>query len=321
MPPITAVISGGMQHSRNGSARVAVHRPFVILNPVASRGRVLRVWPTLRPVLQQAGLQWDEAVAERPLHAWTLAEEAASRGHDLIVAVGGDGTVHEVINGLLRGQPSQPPALAIIPLGTANDFARALSLPLDPVTAAGIVLKGSARRVDLGQMNDRYYATISGVGFDAEVAALVNRWPRWVRGFPIYVAGILKTLASYRPVEARITIDGVSVTERILLLAAGNTCWYGGGFAMCPHAGFDDGLLAVIYAKDLGTLETLALLPKVFSGKHLLHPKVVHMSARSVHVESAVPLAVHADGESVGHVPATFRIVPNALEVLVSPSA
>lgn len=312
-----AVMGDVVQDSGAKRVSVPARRPFFVLNPVASRGRVLRLWPTLRATLGQVGLHGDEAVAERPMHAATLAQDAAGRGHDLIVAVGGDGTTHEVINGMLREPSAHPSTLGVIPLGTANDFARALSLPSDPLAAARILVSGQVKRVDLGQMNDRYFATISGVGFDAEVAALVNHWPRWVRGLPVYLAGIVKTLVTYRPVEARITIDGTTVTERILLLAAGNTRVYGGGFCMCPHARIDDGQLAIIYAKDLGKLETLALLPKVFSGTHLAHPKVVHMNASIVHVESVVPLAIHADGESIGHVPATFRAVPQALDVVV----
>ncbi len=293
------------------------HRPFVILNPAAGRGRALRIWPTLRGTLEAGGLEWEEAVAERPMHAWTLAQDAASRGHDLIVSVGGDGTVHEVVNGLLRGRPEQPPALGVIPVGTANDFCRAVAVPPEPAAAARVLADGVGRRIDLGLVNERYFATISGVGFDAEVANLVNHWPKRFPGPLTYIAGILKTLVTYSPVQAHITIDGHERSLKIFLLAAGNSAWYGGGMYMCPHARIDDGKLAVILAKDLGKLETLLVLPKVFSGNHLSHPKVEHTTASQVHVESVFPLAIHADGESVGRVPATFRAVPDALEVVV----
>ncbi len=312
----------GMQRASGvSSTEFRATRPFVILNPVAGKGRAKRVWPTIRPTLRAGGLQVEEAIAEFPMHAWTLAEEAAKRGHDLIIAVGGDGTTHEVINGLLRGRPADPPVFAVIPLGTANDFPRALSIPKDPIAAARTVLTGVPRRIDLGRVNDHYFATIAGVGFDAEVAQQVNRWPRWFGGTVLYVAGILKMLLTYHPVEAHITIDGQAQTLRLFLLAAGNTRWYGGGMYMCPHAEIDDGQLAIIVAKDLGRGEALAVLPKVFSGNHLAHPKVVHTSARRVQVESATPLAVHADGESVGHVPASFSAVAHALDVIVPQGA
>ncbi len=313
----SAVVGGGMEHPEGIHAIPRARRPFVILNPVAGKGRALRVWPAIRPLLRAGGFDWDEVIAERPMHAWNLAQDAADRGHDLIVSVGGDGTTHEVVNGLLRGRQGSPPRLAVIPVGTANDFPRAVAVPLDPIAAARLLLKGVGRRIDLGQVNERYFTTISGVGFDAEVADLVNHWPRWVRGSPVYVAGILRMLVTYRLAEAHITIDGAEQTSRILLLAAGNSGRYGGGIYMAPHARIDDGLLAIVLAKDLSKLETLAVLPKVFSGKHLSHPKVFHTNARLVHVTSAAHLAIHADGESVGHVPATFRAVPLALEVVV----
>lgn len=292
-------------------------RAFVILNPAAGRGRAKRAWASIQPVLRSGRLEFEEAFTDRPMHAWTLAEEAARDGYELIVAVGGDGHTHEVINGLLRGRPEQPPALGVIPIGTGNDFPRCLNIPKDPAAAARLLLDGARKRIDVGQVNERYYATISGVGFDAEVAYQVNQWPRWFGGTALYVAAILKMLATYRPVETRVTIDGQEQTLRMFLIAAANTNWYGGGFFMAPHARIDDGLLAVVVARDLGKGETLALLPRVYSGNHLKHPKVSHTTAREVRVESDVPLAIHADGETVGKIPAIFRAVPGALEVIV----
>lgn len=293
----------------------------MIVNPVAGKGRGRRVWPSVRAELRARGVQMDEAVAEERMHAWALAEQAARDGYELVVVVGGDGTTHEVINGILRGRPEHPPTLAIIPGGTGNDFPRCVGIPPDPLTAARLLLDGARRRVDVGRANDRYYATISGVGFDAEVAQQVNRWPKWIGGTALYVAGILKMLATYSPVEARITIDGRTQTVKLFLLAAANTNWYGGGMYMAPHARIDDGELAVVYATDLGKAETLAVLPKVYSGDHLKHPKVFHTTAKEVRVESAAPLAIHADGETVGHVPATFVVIPKAVEVLVPKTA
>lgn len=295
----------------------AAPRTFVIVNPAAGKGRARRAWNTLRPSLQSAGLRFEEVLEERPRQAVPLAEQAARDGYDVVVAVGGDGTVHEIINGLMRGRPDHPPTLAVIPGGTGNDFARGVGIPKNPAAAADLLLNGTRRRVDLGHVNDRYFGGISGVGFDAEVAYAVNHWPKWIGGTTVYVAAILKMLATYSPAETRISIDGQQQTLAMFLLAAANTCWYAGGMYMAPHARPDDGLLEVIVARDLGKLETLAILPKVFTGEHLKHPKVSHLAAREVRVESNTPLSIHADGESVGKVPATFRAVPKALEVLV----
>jgi len=293
------------------------HRVFAIVNPAAGRGRARRAWRAIGPALRDAGVRLEEVVEERPQLAIALAGEAARQGWDVVAAVGGDGTVHEVVNGIMRAGVAPAPAVAIIPGGTGNDFARGVGVPRDPMAAGRLLLAGARRRVDIGQVNDRYFVGISGVGFDAEVAAKVNRWPKWVGGTPLYLAAILNMLVTYRPVATRIVLDGREQRLRMFLLAAANTPWYAGGMYMAPHARPDDGWLEVITAGDLGRLETLILLPRVFSGTHLRHRKVAHQPAGEVRVESEAPLAIHADGEMVGQVPAVFRVVPRAIEVIV----
>lgn len=295
-------------------------RVFVILNPAAGRGRARRAWRTVEPALLDAGMAFEMAVEERPQLAIGLAADAARRGVDVIAAVGGDGTVHEVVNGILTSGAEPRPALAIIPGGTGNDFARGVGIPKDPLAAGRLLLDGTRRRIDVGQVNDRYFVGISGVGFDAEVAARVNGWPKWISGTSVYVAAILNMLVAYRCVPTRVVLDGHEQQLRMFLIAAANTPWYGGGMYMAPAARPDDGALEVVMARDLGKIETLGLLPKVFSGAHLRHRKVTHQSAREVRVESDAPLAIHADGETVGRVPALFRIVPGAIEV-IAPAA
>lgn len=294
-------------------------RCFIIVNPAAGRGRARRAWEaTIRPMLREGGLSFTEVYEDRPRAAVPLAEQATREGYEIVAAVGGDGTVHEVLNGILGPAVARRPALAVVPGGTGNDFARGVGIPKDMIAAARLLLeRGRWRRVDVGQVNDRYYGTISGVGFDAEVAAEVNGWPKWVAGTVVYTAGILKTLITYRCAPTRITIDGETVEVPMFLIAAANTPWYAGGMYMAPHARPDDGYLEVILARDLTKLETLGVLPKVFSGDHLKHPKVSHRAAREIRVESDVSLAIHADGETVGRVPAVFRVLPQALDVLV----
>jgi YegS/Rv2252/BmrU family lipid kinase len=269
-------------------------------------------------MLRSGGLAFEEVYEDRPGAAVPLAEQAAREGYSVVTVVGGDGTVHEVLNGLLTAPVSTHPAMAVIPGGTGNDFARGIGLPKDMITAARLLLDGARRRrVDVGKVNDRYYGTISGVGFDAEVAAEVNRWPKWVAGTVVYTAGILKKLITYRCAPARATIDGETLELSLFLLAAANTSWYAGGMYMAPHARPDDGRLEVIIARDFTKVETLQVLPKVFTGGHLAHPKVSHRPGVEIRVESDIPLAIHADGETVGRVPAVFRAQPQALEVLV----
>jgi YegS/Rv2252/BmrU family lipid kinase len=292
-------------------------RAIAVINPLAARGRGRRAWPQIKAELLRSGLPCDEVITQSGEDGMARVQRAGADGYTTVISVGGDGTTHWAVNGLMRSLTTPAPALAVIPEGTANDFARCLGIPLKASLAARVLANGVRRRVDVGQMNDRYYATISGVGFDAEVAQRVNQWPRWIRGTTVYVAGILQQLLLYTAADTTITIDGHTQTLKMFLLAAANTNCYGGGMLMAPHAKIDDGLLAVVYASDLTKLETLAVLPRVFSGRHLEHPKVSHTLAREVRVDSKTPLAIHADGESLGTVPAVFRIIPQAIEVVV----
>jgi diacylglycerol kinase (ATP) len=292
-------------------------RILAVLNPIAGRGRGRRAWRIVREILRASGHPFDGIASQSPRDAMERIARAGAEGYGTILSVGGDGTTHWAINGLMHSTTQPAPALAIVPGGTANDFPRSLQIPLNPRLAVRALWEGARRRVDVGRVNDRFFATIAGVGFDAEVAQQVNRWPKWTSGAILYIAGILKTMVAYRPVDARITIDGRSHTQRMFLLAVANTSWYAGGMCMAPHARIDDGSLAVVVAGDLTKLQVLAILPKVYSGRHLNHPKISHTSAREVRVDCEVPLAIHADGETVGKVPAVFQVVPRALEVVV----
>ena len=217
----------------------------------------------------------------------------------------------------MDGPPGRP-TLAVIPGGTANIFTRALAIPQHPEDAAQLLLTGDPRRIDLGQVNGRFYATVAGAGFDGEVTAQANRWRRrWTGTKPLFVVAILKTLAWYRPVESVITLDGSAINTRAFLVTAANTPWYGGGIHIAPHARVDSGTLAVVIAQDMQGIEALQVLLRTFSGQHLQHPKVIQASAREIRVRSEHSVAVHADGESLGHTPVTFRAVPAALTVIV----
>ena len=296
---------------------MSVRHVFAVINPVAGRGRGHRAWSAIRPVLRAAGVNLEETLAPQAGRAEDAAARAAAQGYDLVVAVGGDGTIHETLNGILRGRPDQPPTLAVIPGGTANVFARGLGIPRDPAAAAGLLFHGVRRRIDVGQVNDRYFAAVAGVGFDGEIAVRARRWPPWMDGITRHVGAGLRALLSYRPAEARITIDGRTETLPLFFLTAANTGWYGGGIRIAPHALADDGQLAVVYAADLTRLEAVAVFLSTLSGTHLRRPKIGHASAREVRVESDAPLLVQADGEPVGRVPVTFRCLPGALAVLV----
>lgn len=297
-----------------------------IVNPVAGHGRSLRVFGRLRAVLDQvAGLRSVIWTTRGPGHAAELAEQAGLEGYERIVAVGGDGTVHEAINGLMALKPQlrERVAFGVVPAGSGNDFARNVGIPTDPGALAALLASGPASPVDIGAVNGHYFANVAGVGFDAEVARLANRLPKYVPGPLTYVVSALSVLASYKNAAVRIHLDGQVVDRRVLLVAVGNGAGYAGGMIICPGAKMNDGRFRVVVAGDLSKLSVLTTLPKVFSGRHLDHPLVEVYDAEEVRIEAERPLAVQADGEIVAHSPTTLRLVPMALQVvgLVAPQA
>jgi len=292
-----------------------MRRTLCIFNPVAGRGRSARVWQRLGGSFE-SDPNVDVVATERPGHATELARGAVRRGYGAVVAVGGDGTVHEVVNGL-AGQTDV--ALAIVPAGSGNDFSRSLGIPQRPSVAARLLReRAGLRTVDLGRVGDEYFTSVAGVGFDAEVAAAANLNGAVGQGTFRYLHALAKTLSAYRnaPVVLRVD-DREPLKTDILLLAAGNAKFYAGGMKIVPSAEVDDGMLDLVIAAGLTKFETLRALPRVYRGTHVSLPKISTVRARKVAVESPVALSVHADGEIVGRVPVTIECVPRALRVLV----
>ena len=297
-----------------------------ILNPVAGHGRSRRALDRLRQAMEKApapGLSrprmrpvvWETG---RPGHARELAARAAQEGFARIVAVGGDGTVHEVINGLMdagTGLASRV-LLGIVPAGSGNDFARNLGLPADAGAMAPILMGSQWAEVDVGRVNGRHFANLAGVGFDAEVAAWANRVPKFVPGTFTYLAGVLVVLAGYRNARVELELDGLRLARRAFLVAVGNGPAYAGGMRMCPGADMGDGRFRVVVCGDLRRTEILRLLPTIYHGGHVRHPKVEVFDVARLTLEAERPLTVHADGESVGTTPASFQVVAGALRVL-----
>ena len=233
----------------------------------------------------------------------------------MVVAAGGDGTICEVVNGLVNSGT----VLGILPLGTGNDFARAVGLSGDLDLAARTLACGDPRPVDLGRIGDRHFINIAGCGFDAVVAKRVNRGFRWLRGTGAYVAAVLQSLATFRPAEMRITVDGEPMNVRAMLCCVANTQTYGGGMRVAPFARFDDGLLDVCILREAGILEFLRAFPTVFAGAHVNHPKFWTQQARRVTIESDRPLPILVDGDVTHETPAAFEVAPAAVRVMMPP--
>jgi diacylglycerol kinase (ATP) len=298
----------------------------LIVNPVAANGAVGKNWPRIRDFLQAEGAKFDAVLTERPGHATQLARQALDDGYRTIVVVGGDGTVNEVLNGLVvEGAVDPEVMLGIIPWGTGADFTRSLGIPHDYMGACRQLLRFETRLVDIGKITclhegrevERYFINAAGLGFDGEVAELANRSSKVLGGTMTYLACLFISLVTYRNKDVEFSFDGQHVRGRLNSVIVCNGRYLGGGMFMAPEASFDDGIFDVVILGNLNKLEVVTNLPRVYKGTHLTHPKVSLCHAKEVHVEARERMFLQADGELIGEAPATFQVVPGALRVVV----
>jgi diacylglycerol kinase (ATP) len=288
-------------------------RSLVVVNPAAGKGRALRVWRRA-----QAALEGDYqcVTTEYPGHACELAAAAGRDGIQRVIAVGGDGTVSEVANGVASTSFTE---LAIIPAGTGDDCARNLGIPTDPRAAARLALSGVARPIDLGEIQTpegtRYFLNVAGLGFDAEAVWRVNHLPGWLAlgGTLPYVLGVLQTLGQYRSPRIRLSLEQCTLDKPVFVVAVANGARYAGGMRIAPDAVVDDGLFDVCVVGALARRQVLGLLPKMYSGGHRGHAAVEFWRCDELRAESAAHVRCQADGELVGALPATFKIHPGGL--------
>ncbi len=287
-----------------------------IVNRVAGRGRGRRVWQAVQEMLERDGYPYSVAFSSRPGEGPMLARQAAREGCRLVVALGGDGTVNEVANGIMGSGA----ALGIVPAGTGSDYIRSLPLPKDPLEAARTLYTGRRLTVDVGLVNNRYFLGVTGIGIDAEVCRRVNEDLTWLGGKKAYIAGLLATLVSYRPQPVKIVMDQLTLEEEVMFVAVANARFFGGGMEIAPQANLQDGLLDVCVIKALPKLELLRAFPRVFAGSHTDHPAFKAYRTRRVAITGQYPFSIQAEGELIGRLPLEARILPGALSVMVSKS-
>jgi diacylglycerol kinase (ATP) len=277
-----------------------VTRYKLIVNPVAGRGAGEKALPLVTDTLQRLGVEFDVACTTRPTEATDLARQALTEGYEILVAVGGDGLVHEIANGMLMETGGEVVGtLGVIPIGSGNDFVKMLDIPTDLIAACYHLIAGKTRLVDVGRINDRYLVNSMGTGFDALVTIEAQKIRR-LTGLPLYLLAVFRTLAlTYRTPQATIELDGETISQTITMVAVMHGRCYGGGFWITPDAENDDGLFDLAIARGLGRLEILRLLPDVMKGTHTDKEPVTMARARRVVIHLAEPLPVHADGEII----------------------
>ncbi|HEX6127459.1 MAG TPA: diacylglycerol kinase family protein [Candidatus Limnocylindria bacterium] len=304
--------------------------PLIIVNPIAGNGRAHGLAPRIRSWLDAHGVEARLLETRERGHAERLASTAGDLGHDRVVVVGGDGTIQEVVNGLLtaaRASGNGALALGAVPGGNGNDLVRDLALPLDPISALVVALGEETRPIDVALASgadgrERHFAVAGGVGFDARVAHVMygHRMP-WQRGQAGYFLSTFFELLRFRNHRLRLTLtthDGERRIERTsLLVAFANGPYYGGGMQICPGADPADGFLDVCVAGDLSRWEAIRLLPGIYKGAHVGHPKVEFVRARSIRFDGDDGTLAHLDGEPFGAIPITVDLLPGALQVAV----
>jgi diacylglycerol kinase (ATP) len=297
-----------------------------ILNPVAGRGKSYRAIKKIRSMLREFIIDHKISITDAPCHATELAKESLM-SEDVVVAVGGDGTINEVMNGLVNSKK----AFGILPLGSGNDFAKATNIPCNMHEAIKVILNNKRKLIDIGkvstsndfknnlkQTTQRYFINGIGIGFDASVAYQSSKI-KMLRGLPLYIASIVKALLTYRISNYLLKLDDREFNNRFFLISVGNGQYAGGGFYLTPDAKLDDSKFDVCYVDKVNLLEIIKIFPSVLKGLHGKYKKVHFTQAKRISVNSLDRFFVHADGEIVGKDinNVDIAIIPKAIEVIV----
>ena len=276
----------------------------LIVNPLAGFGAAESLLPIVLDELRQQGITPDVSRTEYRAHAIELAEQAVADGYDTILAMGGDGTTNEVVNGLMthyRGQPVG--TLGVIPAGNGNDFCFGINWPTDARQACRRIASAQRRLIDIGKINDRYFVNVAGVGFDTTVtieAFKIRDVPGlgFLRGLPLYLLAIFKTLLlNYKAPMTTIQYDDHILTQATLMASVANGRRYGGGFLVAPQAAPDDGLFDLVVASYFTRLGILKILPHFMKGTHIGKKGIYATQGRHIVLEGDLAAAAQIDGE------------------------
>ncbi len=303
------------------------NRWLVIVNPNAGKCRGEKDWKQISSILKNEGLHFDSRFTDKKGHAIILATEGINTGYRNIITVGGDGTLNEVVNGVFLNTVCYTTeiSLAQIPVGTGNDWGRMFGIPPDYEGAIRIIKEnktmlhdaGTVSYFEEGEKKLRYFINIAGVGFESAVVKRTNEQKeRGYSGKLIYLYNLLVTLFSYRNQKVEFTVDTEKKKAKIFSINVGNGRFCGGGMRQTPNAIPDDGLLDITVITAMGKFEIIRNLNILYDGKILEHPKILGYRCKIFEVESGIPIYTEADGELLGHTPASFGIIPLALKII-----
>ena len=293
------------------------------MNPASAGGSTGKRWPEIAHRAAARGLQGEALISERPGHLAALAADAVAGGGTLLVVVGGDGSVNEVVNGIAGAQGVD---LAVIPRGTGWDFVRTYGIPRDLDQAVDVALGRNVREIDAGSVTYRAwdgreasarFANVASAGISGAIAQRANESSKALGGKISYYWATLAVFVGWQTGEMRVTVDGDTRTGRMIDAMVCNGRYVGGGMMMCPDAEPDDGVFDVLLIGDVTKRDLLFVLPKTYRGKHLPHPRLELLRGSVVTVDAHEPLPLELDGEPPGTTPARFEVLPRALRLRV----
>jgi YegS/Rv2252/BmrU family lipid kinase len=304
---------------------------LVIVNPNAGNGKGKKDWDKISFLLKKYDLHFTVKFTERKGQAIDITMEGISAGFRKLITVGGDGTLNEVVNGVFSGNSlnTSDISLALIPVGTGNDWGRMFGIPLDYEEAIRIIVENKQMMHDAGLVSffigsekyNRHFINIAGLGFESVVVRRTNtQKDKGHGGKLIYFYSLLMSLLSYRNTKADIVIDGEKISADIFSLNVGNGRYCGGGMRQTPGALPNDGLLDVTIINGIGKFEIIRNLKILYDGTILSHPKIDGYKCKNIRVSSESVIYVEADGESLGHTPAEFSIIPSAINIIYGTS-
>jgi YegS/Rv2252/BmrU family lipid kinase len=300
---------------------------ITIINRAAGGGKTALDWPRIEALLKKHGIRYEPYFTDRRLHASLIARTKIREGYSKIIVVGGDGTMNEVINGLFSQGNVQTTEvmLGMISVGTGNDWARMFQIPSDYEDAILTIKQqktfiqdaGLVRYTRNGKEWKRYFINIAGMGFGARVVERSNRMKeKGKSGAFLYFYNIFTSLLRYRSLPAEIEIDGKTYDRSIFSLNVGICKYNGGGMIQVPHAVADDGLYSITLIKKIGKLNVLANVKRLYNGSIVNHSRVETYTGQSVQICCSPKLQVETDGESLGHGPLRFQIIPRSVRII-----
>lgn len=298
---------------------------YVIVNPSSAFGTGLEQWKRIEPLLVQSNLSFQSSVSRHPGHILELAENAARQGFRHFIAVGGDGTVNELVNGLYKAGSLSKCIVATIPVGRGTDWAKTLGLDASHERSIQAILKGKTRMLDAAVAftqgedgtHERIFVNVAGLGYDAFVTERANR-RRKKQTKGSYLFELFRCLLKYRSTMVSVVVDGVEQYHgKVFSMAVGNCKYNGGGMIPLPNADPQDGLLDVTVIGDVSKLDVLFNVYRMFDGTLLEHPKVAGFKGKEVEVNSSPEVKIEVDGEVIGQTPARFLIIPKALRAII----